>query len=70
MPRGNGHRFSIEEDKFAKRIAKNYRKKGYSMEEAKRIGYATVQKLINADRKKHITRRMRYVRVLDKEFRV
>lgn len=38
-------RFTKEQDKLAKKIAKYYRKKGYSAKRAKQIGYATVNKI-------------------------
>lgn len=47
MP-GLGHRFTEEEDELAKKIIKEYERKGYSKEEAKRIAYST----INERRKK------------------
>lgn len=43
MP-GPGHRFSAKEDRQAKHIADSERAAGKSPEEAKSIGYATVNK--------------------------
>lgn len=41
MP-GPGHRFTPKEDRQAEHIAESERKEGKSVDEAKRIGYATV----------------------------
>jgi hypothetical protein len=43
MP-GKGHRFSEKQDRQAQHVAASERKKGKSAKEAKRIGYATVNK--------------------------
>jgi hypothetical protein len=43
MP-GKGRRFTEKEDRQAQHIAASERKKGKSAKEAKRIGYATVNK--------------------------
>lgn len=47
MPKGKGHRFTEKEDRKAKHIAESEREQGKSAEDAKRIGYATVNKQKN-----------------------
>jgi hypothetical protein len=47
MPNDGKHRFTQKEDAKAKKIAKEYEKKGYSKKRAKAIGYATVNKIRN-----------------------
>lgn len=44
MPKNKKHRFSKKQDRQASHIAAGYKKKGVSSKEAKRIGYATVNK--------------------------
>ncbi|MDE1944820.1 MAG: hypothetical protein KGI03_00910 [Patescibacteria group bacterium] len=52
MPKGRKHRFSKKEDRQASHVAASERKSGMSAEEAKRVGYATVQKQKSAKKKK------------------
>lgn len=47
MPKDKKHRFTIEEDKQAKQIAKGYENKGLPKKLSKAIGYSTVNKLRN-----------------------
>lgn len=40
-----GHRYSLKEDNFAKRVAREYKKRGYNKGQSLAIGYATLNKL-------------------------
>lgn len=52
MP-GEGHRFTPTEDSLAKQISREYQKKGYTKEEADRIGYASVTEINKNPKVKH-----------------
>ncbi|HVX03314.1 MAG TPA: hypothetical protein VHA09_09185 [Nitrososphaera sp.] len=51
MPTAKGHRFTEKEDRQAKHIAESEREQGKSAKDAKRIGYATVNKQKNEENK-------------------